>query len=294
MMPATEIAAALNLRPMPGRREWRGACPACGYSATLVLTETEDGALWWCASCQDRQAVTAALRQVMARDWMPPHEVGPCRISAPSPAQKSALARTLWDAARPHPGTPVDHYLAVRGLSGVQSAELRFHPDARHPGGSRMPAMIAAIRDTLSGEVQAVHRTYLRPGGGGKAAMEPAKASLGPVTGGAVILDAINPGVPLVIGEGIETSLSAARMIGGAAWCAVSAGNLIKLRLPDHAQDVIVAADADAPGQRAAEVTARRWQAEGRRVRIATPDRSGLDFNDLLCALHTVREASRG
>ena len=39
-----------------------------------------------------------------------------------------------------------------------------------------------------------------------------------------------------------------------------------------------------ARGARAADAAARRWLAEGRRVRVATPDLPGQDFNDLLLA----------
>lgn len=52
--------------------------------------------------------------------------------------------------------------------------------------------------------------------------------------------------------------------------------------LPDAVRAVTIAADADAVGQREAQVAARRWRAEGRTVRIASPDSAGQDFNDLL------------
>jgi len=42
-----------------------------------------------------------------------------------------------------------------------------------------------------------------------------------------------------------------------------------------------VLADGDEPGEAAAQDCARRWQREGRRVRIARPPQ-GMDFNDLL------------
>jgi putative DNA primase/helicase len=47
---------------------------------------------------------------------------------------------------------------------------------------------------------------------------------------------------------------------------------------------VVICADNDANGvgQRAATDAAERFLAEGRRVRIALPPKSGLDFNDLL------------
>jgi hypothetical protein len=40
--------------------------------------------------------------------------------------------------------------------------------------------------------------------------------------------------------------------------------------------------DANGVGQRAGNAAAVRFLAEGRRVRIASPPTSGLDFNDLL------------
>ena len=47
---------------------------------------------------------------------------------------------------------------------------------------------------------------------------------------------------------------------------------------------VLICADNDpnGTGQRASQSAAERFLAEGRRVRIALPPTSGLDFNDLL------------
>jgi phage/plasmid primase-like uncharacterized protein len=156
--------------------------------------------------------------------------------------------------------------------------------------------MLAAIRDTRTGELRAVHRTYLRPDGTSKAEIEPAKASLGPVAGCAVMLDELREGVPLIVGEGIESALSAAALIGGSAWSAVSAGNLATLSLPPlpACPVVVIAADPDAPGLRAAGAAARHWRAEGRSVRIAVPENPGYDFNDLLRARLAARETHHG
>jgi putative DNA primase/helicase len=100
---------------------------------------------------------------------------------------------------------------------------------------------------------------------------------------GAIRLDTIAE--ELVIGEGIETSASAGRLLGLPAWAAISAGNLAAgLLLPAEVRRVVIAADADPSGERAARQAALRWQREGRSVRIARPDKSGRDFNDLLRA----------
>ena len=70
---------------------------------------------------------------------------------------------------------------------------------------------------------------------------------------------------------------------GKPAWAALSTSGLRSLDLPHDVRDVIVLADGDEPGEAAAQHCARRWQREGRRVRIARPPQ-GMDFNDLLKA----------
>ena len=43
-------------------KEQRGDCPVCGYANSYVETITRDGKrLGWCASCQDKDAISAYL-----------------------------------------------------------------------------------------------------------------------------------------------------------------------------------------------------------------------------------------
>jgi putative DNA primase/helicase len=102
---------------------------------------------------------------------------------------------------------------------------------------------------------------------------------LGPCRGGAVRL--ANPGDVLMVGEGIETCLSAMLATGNSAWAALSTSGLRTLELPDAVREVIVLADGDDLGEAAAQECAWRWKLDGRRVRIARPPQ-GMDFNDLL------------
>ncbi len=179
-------------------------------------------------------------------------------------------------------GTLAETYLAARGVAWLAaSPALRFRGDTPHPEGGALPAVIALVQD-MSGAGVAVHRTYLAADGQAKANIEPQKASLGPVWGGAIRLADARPDTPLVIGEGIETSASAGRLIGAPAWAAISAGNLGKgLILRPDIRDIIIAVDPDPAGEKAASQAAARWQAEGRAVRLARPS-DGLDFNDIL------------
>ena len=104
-------------------------------------------------------------------------------------------------------------------------------------------------------------------------------------------LATIQPGSWTLIAEGIETALSVGQSCGLVAWAALSAGGFRNLVLPAEARMVLICADNDANGvgQRAANAAAERFLAEGRRVRIALPPISGLDFNDLLRGSASVR-----
>jgi phage/plasmid primase-like uncharacterized protein len=141
--------------------------------------------------------------------------------------------------------------------------------------------MLARI-DSINGELIGVHRTYLRPDGSGKAEIEPSKAMFGRAAGGAVRLAAAAE--TLLVGEGIETALSAMQATGISAWAALSAGGIEKLLLPPLVRQVIILADHDANGrgEQAARTAAQRWMAEGRLVRLAMPPVPGTDFNDVL------------
>ncbi len=140
--------------------------------------------------------------------------------------------------------------------------------------------MVALVID-VTGAPIAVHRTYLTRDGL-KADVEPAKASLGPVWGGAIRLEELVDGLPLVIGEGIETAASAGRLTGFPGWAGISAGNMARgLVLPPEVHRVVIATDPDKAGRAAARDAWTRWRAEGRVVQVAVPRGAG-DFNDIL------------
>jgi putative DNA primase/helicase len=272
MTSAPEIAARLGLKR--AGRGWQGACPCCGYASGLRLSEKDGRALWWCASCHDRPALSAAVLG----------QAEPVAARAPGPGNaapdRRAAALALWEDAMPAEASPVETYLQSRALGLPPAPVLRYLRAAKHPSGARAPAMLALVQDE-AGRPAAIHRTYLRPGGDGKAKLDPPRATLGAVAGGAVRL---YPEAPrLVVAEGLETALAAAILLRLPAWAALSAGNLADaMALPPVVREIIIAADADAPGRNAARAAARRWRADGRTVRIAAPDREGADFNDIL------------
>jgi phage/plasmid primase-like uncharacterized protein len=274
---ASEIAARLGLkRARP--TEWRGNCPVCGYVGACVLTQGRGGTpLLWCASCGDREAMGAVLRGEGYRAAAPAD-----RVPAPSCGQREAWARALWEQAHPASGTIADRYLDSRGLPPVTGDALRFMPALRHREAARVgPAMLAAVRDE-AGELRAVHRTWLREDGSGKADVDPTRKTLGSPHGCAARLMRAYDAV--VLAEGIETALAASVLFGMPAWSCLTAGGLEAVQLPPAIHSVLIAADNDTrgTGQRAADMLAQRLLAEGRAVRVAIPDRVGCDFNDIL------------
>jgi putative DNA primase/helicase len=92
-----------------------------------------------------------------------------------------------------------------------------------------------------------------------------------------------------MLGEGIETCLSAMQATGLPAWAALSTAGLRSLELPSAVLDIVVLADGDDAGEVAARLAANSLKRQGRRVRIARPP-YGLDFNDIL---QGRRESSR-
>lgn len=173
-------------------------------------------------------------------------------------------------------------YLRGRGITCPLPVDaLRYHPNCWHLSGKRLPAMVARVKGS---DGYAVHRTYLKSDGSGKAEVEPAKAMLGNCAGGAVKL--IEAGGPLVVAEGIETALSLAcglLQAPATIWAALSTAGMENLRLPAEAGELIIAVDGDEAGRKAANALADRAYNLGWVVSLLkAPD--GQDWNDVLMA----------
>ncbi len=192
--------------------------------------------------------------------------------------KREKRARTLWSAATPIGGTPAETYLRSRNITCDLPETLRYYPNCAHPSGSAFPAMIARV-DRAEGF--AVHRTYLRADGLGKAQTYPQKAMLGPVKGGAVNLAGVPQ--PIVVAEGIETGLSLlSGLLPGPATvlAALSTSGMRSLQLPAAVGDLLIAADGDKEGGKAAGSLASRARSLGWREIMSAPE--ARDWNDVL------------
>ena len=157
---------------------------------------------------------------------------------------------------------------------------LRFLPHATSLDDKRKrPALIAAITNH-QGDLQGVQITLLTPCGRDKAAIETPRRVIGKLSGGAVRLCDGNSEGRLIVGEGVETSLSASEALNAPAWSALTAGNLARFEPPDWIRRLIIAADRGPAGEAAAATLADRMAERGLPAEtILAPD-AYPDWND--------------
>lgn len=266
-------------------------CPVCQTETrndqnALTLSDGDDGRLL--LHCKKSQCSYSSIKAALAFRGMALSASTPDPLAAAQrdherkaeAMAKANLALILWWEALPIKASPAERYLReTRGISVWLPDTLRFHPNAPHPTGARLPAMFGLIEGV---DLFAVHRTYLLPDGSGKAANAPDKAMLGASTGGAVRLSE-SPAGPLVVCEGIETGLSLVEMLPEPAsvWAALSTAGMKALRLPETPGRLILATDGDDPGREAGRHLARRGAANGWHVEtLEAPN--GTDWNDHL------------
>jgi putative DNA primase/helicase len=287
MMTAETIARHLGGRKVGA--VWMARCPAHDdRNPSLAIADARSGkVLVRCHAGCDQRDVISALQARGAWKSTGQGAGGSCpRAGHQPPAEpdrdtmnRTEAALAILSASQAPEATLVETYLRSRGIVTPLPPSIRFHPGLRHRSGGIWPAMVAMVTTGVDRTPIAIHRTFLARDGNGKAPVEPAKMMLAPCRGGAVRL-ADAAGV-LMIGEGIETCLAAMQATGYPTWAALSTSGLRALDLPGSVREVIVLADGDDPGEKAARDAALRWSRQGRRVRIARPPR-GMDFNDML------------
>jgi putative DNA primase/helicase len=218
--------------------------------------------------------------------------------SQPASDRMKELVLRIWEQARPVTvGDEVDRYLRGRGLElPMYPSSLRFHPAlgyyckegaAKARKVAEHPAMLARV-DDAHGPVT-LHRTYLHESR--KLVAPDAKKVLSAgFTGAAVRL--AEAGEELAVCEGIETGIAVLLATGKPVWCALGAGNLEKLWLPEAVRRICIYGDNDADGdftgQASAYALARRLKREpsnggARTVRVLLPKQDGTDWADVWC-----------
>lgn len=270
------------------RGKWFGTygltfCPAHPNAVTPALSVTvgrKGQLLLKCHAGCDFKEIMQALREHGIEGVGA--ETNAFRMPQPSDEGAEKRERQAKGVARetvPLVGTVGETYLRSRGITCNLPHNLRFHGGCWHTCGKRFPAMVARVQGA---DGFAVHRTYLKSDGSGKADVDPPKAMLGRCAGGAVRL--FEGHGPLFVAEGIETALSLASGIvehQASIWATLSTSGMRALRLPKDKGKLIIATDGDQAGREAGHELAERAHRLGWRVGFLHAPK-GSDWNDVL------------
>ena len=207
-------------------------------------------------------------------------------------APEMRVLKRIWGEACGYRGTaagPLRRYLAGRGLDGLNPLPcVRFHPRLLYCEGEKRtfwPGMLARIFDPM-GTWVGLHRTYLDPWGNSKAGVRAPKKMLHArgkkLTGGAVRL--YQAGSLLGVAEGIETAIAVQKATGMPVWAATSGALVRAIRIPRRVKRLVIWADRDKAGRKAAMKAAERLEAAGLPVAVHYPQGlpAGSDWLDVL------------
>jgi hypothetical protein len=214
-----------------------------------------------------------------------------------SEKQRLQYAVGIWNDLARCKGRPyanaLKFYLNPRKIDAVPNTAMFTLPllwqkgeNKRYYQHAHSPAMVLPVRDA-TGKLQGIHTTWLNPDINDKREQEPQRQTYGLLSGNFVELQKLdyqNPPDTLLIGEGVETTLSAMQVtelpgIASSGW-----QNMV---IPPQCRRYIILADNDLDG--GSEKLARHLHKlfPDSVVRVAMPvkpegGKKGFDWNDLL------------
>jgi putative DNA primase/helicase len=170
----------------------------------------------------------------------------------------------------------IKSYFKSRGLETPQNAFLgKYYLE------NELTSCIV-LKAAKGNKLAGLHCTYLRDGK--KVGRRMYCVEEGSMNGSAIRLAPLVDSDTLLVGEGVETVLSAMKLTGLPGWSAMDAGKLEKVEIPKHIKRVVIASDNDHSftGQASAYLLAKRLKLSGLDTRVMIPADTGKDFNDVL------------
>jgi len=256
-----------------------------GCDRSDVIGELRRRGLW--NGCGDTRPLDPAERERQQRER---------EARAAQRARKQAWMREraleIFHEARPALGTPAEFYLTWwRGVDcGAERRAwwrqlltdvIRFHP-ACPRGHIRQPAMVALMRSIADDRPTGIHRTFLKCDGD----KDGDRKMLGSSGSAVIKLIGAPPCRSLAIAEGIEKALGAVLRgyvpAGCAVWAPGSADALKLFPVIDGVGELIILADNEPVGLKAAHQAVDRWRRVGRQTHVVPPPKGEKDFDEPL------------
>lgn len=254
-------------------------CPLCGGKDRFRFDNKDGGGSYYCNSCGAGTGIHL-LSQHQGIEYPDAWRlvescIGIVQIEKPKSVDGAARVKAIIDSCK-EGGEFVKQYLSSRGILNAPKTLLEglYYLD-----GVRCQAMIA--KAAKGSRLAGLHATFIKDGK--KIGRRMYAVERGAMVGSAIRLHKLNGGSEVVIGEGIETTLSASQITGMPAWAAMDAGKMEAIIIPEQIRRVVIAADNDESftGQASAYALAKRLKFEGKSVEIMMPPRIG-DWNDYI------------
>jgi putative DNA primase/helicase len=281
-MDAAALAHALGATR--SGRQWKCKCVAHeDREPSMIIFDGRERVQVRCLAGCDQQDLINALRsrglweRGVFADAASYKRTQAAKVSCETEALRSRdRARRIFDDADLCHGTLAQRYLESREIWSVarEIEDARFHPKCPREKGVQ-PAIVVAMRMRGAPGVQAVQRIFLTSDARKDGAM-----MLGIAGGAAMMLGGVVSNV-LNVAEGFESGVSVRMMDSGATWALGSAGALDRLGVLDDVDRLVIWADHDAAGMKAALACRVRWREAGRDVAVWVPPDEGQDAADV-------------
>lgn len=292
------VAAQAGVKLKPAGKEWVGLCPFHNERSPS-FTVFGDDRRFCCFGCGrsgdvlDFVQEAYRVRLFEAIDMLDSGVLAELRQQRAPAKPKQDLrevANRIAGQAVAIQGTPAELYLRNRAITMLLPHTLRFARLAppknsgllKANGPGLLPCLVAVVTDP-DGTLVGIQRTYVTEDGRKAAAADgKVKFSLGLVAGGAIQLGA--PAETIVVTEGLEDGLSLAQALGESVWVAAGTSMLPHMSFASVTRSIVIGADADEAGERAAQKAAEVYRDAQLAVRIMRPAPPHKDWNEVLMA----------
>jgi Toprim domain len=263
--------------------QWKCNCPICGRHSLSITYGNKFPILikcWHCEATGENDGYTEQREYLVDKGLLDPSfkklKFDRAALERHNAARR-AEAEAIWTHRMREPVTAdrgSGRYLEGRGLD-----HFIGHPALQSVGGDLL-ARVWNVRHGLS----AVQFTYINwMDGSYTRDRSQDRRTVGVMKGGGVWLGSPVRDEWCVVGEGLETVMSAMLLFDVRVGVAVLGPNIKSLELPRQANRLWIAADNDETGVPAAMHAAKYWRLHrGCTVKVSVPDKKGADFNDVL------------
>lgn len=252
-----EILEHYGLPPVTGKNHYKGECPVCSRKGKFRI-DNKDGRGTWICTCgsgdgwklleltqeKDFKTLAREIDQLIGNTYQQQQQ-------SPLPVQEyHSRVITRFATLFPLRDTPVQQYLASRGIHELPATHIRFYQQEKTRDGIFQSMWAIATDDRGAGCY--LHRTFLQDG---KKASIDANKKMSKLQddgylnfAGSVAIRMFPVSTTLGVAEGIETALSCKQIYGCNTWSTLNSGFLRKFRAPKGVKHLIIFADSDMNG----------------------------------------------